>query len=102
VAAFWLGFGYCVHEIGVTVRAFAGTVSLADLGLSLLANVGVVWTVNITLSGLSIGLYLREAHNHRKIRERLTNRITVLELKVDPNRSSSHLTSKGLTQKGDE
>jgi hypothetical protein len=102
IAAFWIGFGYCIHVVGVTVRAFAGSVSLANLGLSLFANVSVVWTVNIALSGLSIGLYIRERSLHRKTRERLTSRITMLELKLDPSRTSSHLTPKGLTQKEDE
>ena len=101
-AIFWIGVCYCVHEIGVTVTAFAGKVSLADLGLSLFANVSVVWTVNIALSGLSIALYLRECSVHRTTRERLTSRITTLELRLDKSRTSSHLTPKGLTQKEDE
>jgi hypothetical protein len=102
IALFWIGFGYCVHEMGITIRAFAGKISLADLGFSLFANVSFVWTLNLALSGLSIGLYLRERSMHRKTRERLTSRITMLELRVDPQRTSSHLTSKGLTQKEDE
>ena len=102
IVAFWLGIGYCIHEIGITVRAFAGTVSLANLGFSLFANVSFVWTVNIALSGISVALYFRERTIHRKTRERLTSRITMLELKVDSSRTSSHLTPKGLTQKEDE
>lgn len=99
---FWIGIAYCVHEMAVTLQAFAGRTSLANLGLSIFANLSVAWTINFTVSGISIALYLRERAVHRKTRERLTSRIKVIELKVDPTRTSSHLTSKGLTQKEDE
>ena len=97
---FWLGVGYCVHQASLAAQTFAGKQSNA--AFSLLANVTVAWGLNISVSGLSIALYVRERSLHRKTRERLTKRITMLELKVDPKRSSSHLTSKGLTQKEDE
>lgn len=99
---FWGGFGYCIHEIGVTVRAFVGAVSLAQLGLSVFANLSFVWSVNIAVSGLSIAMYIRERSLHRKTIERSSTRITALELKLDPRRTSSHLTTKGLTRKEDE
>jgi len=74
---------------------------LADLKFGLFANVTVVFTISITLSGLSIGLYLRERGNHRRTRERLAARIKELEIKIDPNRTSSKLTSEGLTRRDD-
>jgi hypothetical protein len=97
-------FGYCFHEATTAIQAFAGHHSFADLklGFGLLASVNVVFTVSITLSGLSIGLYLRERGNHRRTRERLTTRIKKLEIKIDPNRTSSNLTSEGLTRRDDQ
>jgi len=75
---------------------------MGNFSLSLLANLNVVFGLSITLSGLSITLYLRERVKHRETRERLTGRIRELELKIDPARTSSHLTTEGLTRKEDE
>jgi len=100
--ALWLGLGYIAHQVSLAFIEYAGRTSAATLSLSLMANVSFVWTASITMSGLSITLYLRERSLHRKTRERLGTRITELELKLDPTRTSSLLTSKGLTRKGDE
>jgi hypothetical protein len=97
-----LTLGFCFYEASQAVQAFAGRVSVADLKLGFLANVSFVWSVSLTVSGLSIGLYLRERKLHQKTRERLAGRITELELAIDPSRESSKLTSKGLTRKEDE
>lgn len=97
-----LTFGFCFYEASQAIQAFAGKVSLADLKLGFLANVSFVWTASVTVSGLSISLYLRERGLHRKTRERLARRVTELELVIDPSRESSKLTSKGLTRKEDE
>jgi hypothetical protein len=97
-----LTFGFCFYEASQAIQAFAGKVSLADLKLGFLANVSFVWTASLTVSGLSIGLYLRERGLHRRTRERLSGRVTELELAIDEARESSKLTSKGLTRKEDE
>jgi hypothetical protein len=97
-------FGYCFQRAATALQAFAGHRSFADLklGFGLYASVTFVFTVSITLSGLSIGLYLRERGNHRRTRERLTARVKELEIKIDPNRTSSNLTSEGLTRRDDQ
>lgn len=97
-----LVIGYSMHEVSLAFIAYAGKASLADLTLRVLANVSIVWTMSLTLSGISITLYVRERRLHRKTRERLTARVTELELKIDPQRTSSLLTSQGTTRKGDE
>ena len=94
--------GYLVHEVAQAFIAYAGKASIADLTLKVLANVSFVWTMSLTLSGISITLYVRERRLHRNTRERLTARVTELELKLDPSRTSSLLTSRGTTRKGDE
>lgn len=93
---------YCTKQIGNAVQSLAGRTSLADLRLGFFANITVVYTVSITLSGISVVLYLKERRLHRKTRERLAARIRELELKIDPTRTSSQLTSEGLTRKEDE
>lgn len=94
--------GWSVHEIARIFIAYAGRASVADLTFRLLTSINIVWTVSLTLSGISITLYVRERRLHRRVRERLTARITELELKIDPNRTSSLLTPQGTTRKGDE
>ena len=98
----WLGIGYCAHQVSAAFQADAGRTPMAGLNLSVLANVHVVWAISITVSGLSISLYLGERKLHRKTRDRLTERITALEIVIDPHRTSSKLTSEGLTRSEDE
>ena len=102
--AMWLGICWCVHQASLGFIAYAGKISIADLSWSwrLLANVSVVWELSITLSGISVTLYIRERKMHKDTRERLTARVTELELKIDPRRSSSKLTPRGDTREGDE
>lgn len=102
VIAFWLGMGYIARQTSLAFITFAGRTSTASLSLAMMANISFVWTASIAMTGLSTSLYLRERSLHRKTRERLATRITELELKIDPHRTSSLLTSKGLTQKGDK
>jgi hypothetical protein len=98
----WCGIGWCAHVVSVAATAFAGKESIENLSLNFLANIKVVWTSSISLSGISISLYLRERAKHRETRQRLTGRVAELELKIDPTRTSSHLTAEGLTRKEDE
>lgn len=94
------GVCYCARQIMLAFVAFAGKQSVADL--SFFANISIVWSVTFALAGLSLALYFKEKDRHRCTRERLTARITELELGRDPSRTSSLLTSKGQTMKGDE
>ena len=93
---------FSVYWLSRAVESFAGQVTVANLTLRLVANIVVKWTMTITVSGLSIALYLRERRQHENTRERLTKRITELELRIDSGRTSSHLTPRGRTRKGDE
>ena len=93
--------GYCVHEVAGALGAFAGRQSLANLNFGVFANLNFVFTLSFTLSGTSIGLYLRERSKHRETRERLSARTKELELRLDPSRTSSHLTTEGLTRRDD-
>jgi hypothetical protein len=97
-----LAIGYCSHEISLAFQAFSGKASLANLRFGFFADIKMVYTLSISAAGISVVLYLNERRLHRKTRERLTARITKLELEIDPTRTSSHLTSKGLTRKEDE
>ena len=93
---------FCFYEISTALRAFAGQTTFASLTFRILANIVFQWTITIAVSGISIALYVREKHQHEKTRERLTERITKLELRINSTRTSSQLTSKGRTRKEDE
>jgi hypothetical protein len=93
--------GYVAHEFSVALTAFAGRQSFANLSMGFFANLNVVFTLSFTVSGASIALYFRERRKHRETRERLSARTKDLELRLDPSRTSSHLTKEGLTRKDD-
>jgi hypothetical protein len=93
---------WCAHEFSKVAIAYAGGTSFADITVKVLGSIQAVWTLSISVSGISIALYWRERSLHRKTRERLTRRITELEIRIDPSRTSSKLTSEGLTRKEDE
>lgn len=99
---FWLGMGYIARQTSLAFIAFAGKDSHANLALTLMSSVNFVFTGSVVLSGLSVSLYLRERAQHRKTRKRLAARVTELELKIDPSRTSSRLTEEGLTRKEDQ
>ncbi len=92
---------YCAHEAATVLVAFAGRTSNANLALRLAANLNVAIGLSVCVSGGSIALYINERRLHRRTIERLSARNAALELKIDPNRSSSRLTVQGLTQKED-
>ena len=98
----WIGIGYCVRQVSLAFIAYAGRTSSANMVVSILANVSFVWTASFAVSGLTVTLYFRERNQHRKTRDRLTDRISELELRLDPQRTSSMLTPEGLTRKEDE
>lgn len=93
---------WCAHEFAWVAIAYAGATSFADITVKVLGSIQAVWTLSISVSGISVTLYWRERRLHRKTRERLTRRITELEIRIDPSRTSSKLTSEGLTRKEDE
>lgn len=98
----WVGLlAYCVHLAAWVFVQFAGKSSDANLALRIAANLNVAFTLSFTATGVSMVLYWRERKLHRATRERLTARISMLELKVDPGRTTSRLTSEGLTRKED-
>ncbi len=93
---------FSVYWFSGAVKSFAGQVTIANVTLRILADVIVKWSLTMTVSGLSVALYFRERKQNENTRERLTKRITELELRIDSGRSSCQLTSRGRTRKGDE
>ena len=69
--------------------------------LQVAGMINVTVGVSLTVTGISTIGWFHEYRRHRKNRERLTARITMLEKRIDPNRSSSMLTTEGTTARGD-
>ena len=94
VAIFYFGY--------LTVDTLAGQTTTADIGINFLANIRIstalAWGVGAV--GVSYGMVQRKLR--RDTVERLQGRITKLERREDPNRSSSKLTMRGDTRKEDE
>lgn len=98
----WAGvLVYFIHATSETLEAFAGQTSRANLIVSLSAHVNLTIALSVTLAGVATAIAALEYRRHRKTRERLTARITQLELILDPNRQSSMLTTQGTTREGD-
>jgi hypothetical protein len=98
------GTCYCTWLVADAIKVYAGKQSTANMSfaMSLFADIRMAYTVSVTVGVTGIALYLRERSLHRQTRERLGGRITQLELRIDPSRESSKLTSKGLTRQEDE
>lgn len=81
--------------------AYAGLTTNANVAVRIAANLNFVFAASFTTSIVTSGLYIREFRRHRQTRKRLAERVRYLELTIDPDRSSSRLTSEGMTQKED-
>lgn len=92
---------FAIWEAGTTLRAFAGRTSVANLLLSIAAHVSLSVAISVAVSIGMTGMYLYEYRRHRKTRERLTARITQLEVRLDPHRSTSGISTEGTTLTGD-
>jgi len=84
-------------------KEFAGKISIADLKLiaDLKINKWVPALIGILIGGPGFGYGLYQRKLRREYINRYTLRVKHLEQKVDPNRSSSGLTSRGDHQLGD-
>lgn len=93
---------FLIFEGAHTFRAFAGTVSIADLALKIATRINLTVALSLTLSGVTTALWANECRRHRNTRRRLTERKAELELRLDKNRESSLLTREGTTREGDQ
>lgn len=84
-----------------TLKAFAGKVSVANFLLSVAAHLDWAIKASVGVSGVTTVAWLNEYRRHKRTRERLSSRITALEKRLDPNRTSSELTPEGTTRTED-
>ena len=91
VGAIWFG--------GEALAPLAGQNTALQLGLSLIGD--LKFTLAIALTGSAVAWGAVERHLRHKKTEYLQNRVKELEAQIDPNRSSSGLTTKGKTNPRD-
>ena len=86
----------------LSIEALSGQQTLADIGVNFLTHikvsVAVAWSV--AAGGVLYGMKQRKLR--RDTVERLQKRNQELESRIDPNRSSSELTSRGDTRPEDK
>jgi hypothetical protein len=97
---------FCVWKLAPAMEAFAGKTTLANLGVSLAADLKANTIFSHLVMGLvgltGAGYGLRERAQKRKEIKRLGNRVVDLERFLDPNRTSSGLTTDGRSRPEDE
>ena len=97
--ALYLGLaGFVVHEASGAIQAFAGKTTTADLIIGFFTGgSGVTITISATLNLGLLTWGLGERRLRRQVIRQSTERTRELELRLDPNRSSSGLTPDGRT-----
>lgn len=93
---------FCVYYIYRSIAVLAGKATFASLGLSVLGNIQVSDGIYIVLTGGSIIYGLGQRELRRRNIKRLTERPIEMEKRLDPNRSSSGLTTRGTTRPEDK
>lgn len=93
-AATILGTAYLFYQCA---NVLAGKYTFAQIGMSFLGNLKLTDGAALLATSGSIAWGARERRLKKDAIERLTERIKQLELKVDPNRTSSKLTKRGDT-----
>jgi hypothetical protein len=82
-------------------EAYAGKQSSANLNFSFAAHIEVLLVCSVAAAISGFSLYFYERRQHKLSRERLSEEKRQLEIRIDPERSSSMLTTKGETRKED-
>lgn len=89
-------FGYSSIEL------LAGKETLSNIAVSLLTDIKISVAIAWTAAGGGLIYGLRQKKLRKDTVERLQGRIKELELRHDPNRTSSDLTPRGETRPEDE
>ena len=92
----------CVYFFYRIVGVLAGKTTLASLVMTIVANAKVSDGICLLLTGGGSAYGIAQRQLRRRNIRRLTERPKELELRMDPNRSSSGLTIKGTTRPEDK
>lgn len=84
------------------VGRLAGRMTMAQIGVSFLGEMRLPSVVAYIFGGTCFGYGLRERRLRRKKTSGMSSYMTALEQRIDPRRTSSHLTADGTTRPEDE
>jgi hypothetical protein len=85
----------------LSTRSLAGHYTFADIGIKVIGDFKVSEALSYLFGAGGVGYGLRERALRRKTTDRFAERVAALETKIDPNRTSSHLTRRGTTNPED-
>jgi hypothetical protein len=85
----------------LAIKSLAGHYTFSDIGIKVIGDFKVSEAVSYLFGAGGLGYGLRERKLRRQTTERLTQRTITLEKAMDPNRTSSHLTTRGTTNPED-
>lgn len=85
----------------LSVRSLAGQATFADIGIRVITDMRLSEALAYLFGGGGIAYGLGEPRLRRNRTKQFTARTAALEQRLDPNRSSSQLTERGTTRKGD-
>ena len=94
----------CVFVVGDTVKAFAGEVTLADIGVSLITDIkaDVLKWIFLIWGGGATAYGIAQRRLRKKNTQYLAPRNTELEKIIDTDRTSSQLPPTGSTREDDK
>ena len=100
----WGGLVAISYFVFRTVEALSGTTTFADIGLEVraFANIKISQLAAWFFALCGVGYGLGQRRLRKDTIERLQSRIQRLETEIDPDRSTSSLTTRGETRPEDE
>jgi hypothetical protein len=84
-----------------SVESLAGKKTLANLGINAILGLDYKQVIAYSVAGRCYWLYRSEKMLRKDTTQRLTDRVTYLELQIDPNRTSSEIMPTGETNPKD-
>jgi len=93
-----LGIAYFVY---MSIRSLSGHYTFADIGIKFVGDLKLSEGLSYLFGVGGVGYGMRERRLRRKTTERMSARNVQLEQMIDPERTSSHLTTRGTTNPED-
>lgn len=87
--------------VWLSIRSLAGQTTFTDIGIRVITDMRLSEAFAYIFGAGGVAYGLGERRLRRTRTKRFTARTAALEQRQDPNRSSSHLTARGTTRKGD-
>lgn len=97
----WLSLVAIAFLFYLSTKSLAGQYTFADVGIKLIGDFKLSEAFGYLFGAGGAGYGLMERKLRRQTTERLTQRTIALEKLLDPNRTSSHLTTRGTTNPED-